>query len=333
MKKPRRPPAGSPEAQSLAIDAMLAEDKKLARGVSKLVVLGIPGSGKATLMRHLKLIYGSYTNEEREQLTALIHANIVGAARKLCASIPEEGFSTAEQQECRRIILEPHATVTETLACAIRTLLNDPSCATADLRGMPSFDLLERITTAGYSPTNEDILQCKTPAPPMDHLLVKGPMQATFSLACPRQGSASVRKWLSLFADIPVVLLLVNMDDYADPERIRAATALATHVCGSRDLHSSHLHLILNHSAALPRRLAAAPLHDVYPPGAGATPTSDLARVAACLAARFLAAHSGLPWNYEVQVHIADLRAPGTVLPWLMEAVAQSYMRPPITCV
>ncbi|KAJ7444469.1 hypothetical protein FB451DRAFT_1189564 [Mycena latifolia] len=197
----------STKTRSAAIDAILVEEKRSARATREMIVLGTPGSGKATFMRHVKALRGGYNDEEQQQFKKLIHQRVI------------EVWRHVDSTEC--------------------------------------FGGLR-----------------------------------TYSLSCPRQSLATKHKWLPVFADVPVVIFVLNLDDCDCPERIRDALDLYNYICGSGWFVGSHICFFVNYSASLPAKLAAAPLTDVYPDGSGGS-DSDLLRVAKGISSRFRTAHPG----------------------------------------
>ncbi|KAJ7444475.1 guanine nucleotide binding protein, alpha subunit [Mycena latifolia] len=338
MKKSIQPPSGSAAAQSAAIDAILAEDKRLARATREMVVLGIPGSGKATFMRHVKALHGGYNDEERQQFKKLIHQSVIDAWRELSSSFPDEIFSTPQSQECRKIAVSPETPrfLTEELAHAIDTLWTDTAVRAAiptvqlDRRATHFFDHLDRISALDYTPTDDDILNCKMTPPPVDQLSVNGGDLWTYSLSCPRQSLATKHKWLPVFAGVAVVIFVLNLDDYDCPERIRDALDLYNYIYGSQWFAHSDICLLMNSSASLPAKLAAAPLTDVYPDGSGGS-HSDFVRVAEAISSRFRTANSGGRWRV-VSHHLTDVMAPAAVRATMDLVKAMWFDRLQVVC-
>lgn len=64
--------------QSREVDRQLTKDKALDKSLIKILILGIGGAGKSTLMKQLRLLHGTPpSRQERELMTEVIHRQII----------------------------------------------------------------------------------------------------------------------------------------------------------------------------------------------------------------------------------------------------------------
>ena len=69
-------------------DTLLEQDAKREQDKIKLLLLGAGESGKSTIFKQMKLIYGDkYTDDEREELISTIHNNILQAVKSLTEQV------------------------------------------------------------------------------------------------------------------------------------------------------------------------------------------------------------------------------------------------------
>ncbi|KAJ7890355.1 G-protein alpha subunit-domain-containing protein [Mycena leptocephala] len=302
--------ARSAEAHSLEIDERLKEDGKLRLATSrKILVLGALTSGKTTLMRQAKALFGGYSDTEREQFKPLIQASIVEAAREMVASLPHEIFSTTELIQCPRAI-DSLWTDDDMRVTIPKVHLIDPS-------NTHFFDSLNRITAPDYVPTDLDILHCKSPThPPLEEVSV--PLSYPYSLICPTQGLATKHKWIPCFEGVPAVLFVFDMYSYDQPDKMRAAVELFDYICNAPCFERTTIILFLSTCPALPAKLATSPLSAVYPDYDGG---SDYAS-----ALRYIRRHfAGMnPTGRMLYVYLVDLMDEG-YLRLTMSAMSDTF--------
>merc|ERR1719192_583395 len=66
----------------------------------KLLLLGAGGSGKSTVFRQVKILYGEgYDEDERLTLAVTIHQNMVQSIKKIVDQCPKYGPVPAEHQQ------------------------------------------------------------------------------------------------------------------------------------------------------------------------------------------------------------------------------------------
>jgi len=227
-------------------------------------------------MRHMKALYDPYTDKEREEFRPVVHASVIGALRKIFSVVPDELLSTPQIVEYRQSILFSNETpeISAEFAHAIDDWWSTALVPTSNLdRSTVHFlDRIIPISAADYVPTDLEILLCKIDSPshsPLDELRIQvGENRGIGSLVCvcARQSLLSTHKWLPVFADVPDIVFVLNLDDYDNPESMRIAFDLFHRVCTSSCFASgTAIHLLLNQHSSFASKLAVSPLHILYP--------------------------------------------------------------------
>ncbi|KAJ7116922.1 guanine nucleotide binding protein, alpha subunit [Mycena epipterygia] len=264
-----RPADALAAAQNAKIDEILAEERSLARLTTRILVLGIQGSGKATFMRQFRAIHKQYRDDERHGFKVSIHASVVRAARQILSQVPEEICSAPHVLKCQRVISSSDA-LSEEVAAAVHTLWTDDALKAVsplDTSAIYFLNALDRISAPDYTPTDSDILHCKAhPPPPLDELSVEIDSW-TYSLVCVRQNSSTRRKWLPCFDTIACLVFVLNLEEYDRPDLMREAVDLFGWVCFP--FSRTVVHLLLNKPESLGAKLVASPLAAIYPDYAG----------------------------------------------------------------
>ncbi|KAJ7445204.1 guanine nucleotide binding protein, alpha subunit [Mycena galericulata] len=270
---------GPEQAQSLKIDEILEANAEIAKATRKILVLGARGSGKATLMRHIKTLYGGLTDEERQKFTSSIHSTVLDVSRELFASLPDTIFSTPDLIACRQTILDHtlqgRHTLSQELARAVHKVWTNDDVRAAgapllDRSAIESLDRILHISSPDYIPTDSDILRCKIHAPPpIEEITVKLDERWTYTFVFPRQSFASKHKWLPSFEGIAGLLFVLNSDNYDRLEHMREAVALFDYVCTSPLFKRTYIHLVMNQSGSFIQKLAMSPLSAAFPDYSG----------------------------------------------------------------
>ena len=102
--QPQAPPEGpaptGEQAKDLEIERTIAEDKKADGEKVKLLLLGTGESGKSTIFKQMRIIYGSErSDEELRMFGVIVRSNTVVAVRKLCRLLKQLGLERKLDEE------------------------------------------------------------------------------------------------------------------------------------------------------------------------------------------------------------------------------------------
>uniref|UniRef100_A0A7S4V5G8 Uncharacterized protein n=1 Tax=Ditylum brightwellii TaxID=49249 RepID=A0A7S4V5G8_9STRA len=88
------------KANSANIERLLDQDRQKEEGKVKLLLLGAGESGKSTIFKQMRILYGSERNEDELRLYGVVvRSNVIVAIRKLCAHLRNLGLEQELDKE------------------------------------------------------------------------------------------------------------------------------------------------------------------------------------------------------------------------------------------
>ncbi|KAJ8357416.1 hypothetical protein SKAU_G00202100 [Synaphobranchus kaupii] len=161
------------------IDKQLRRDKRDARRELKLLLLGTGESGKSTFIKQMRIIHGAgYTDEDKRGFTKLVYQNIFTSMQSMIRATEtlKIGFkheqNKANAMLVKEVDIEKVSTFEQPYISAIKVLWTDPGILEAydrrreyQLSDSTKYYLshLDRVSTSGYLPTQEDVLRVRVP--------------------------------------------------------------------------------------------------------------------------------------------------------------------------
>ena len=158
-------------ARAKALDDAIAKQEAIENSKVKLLLLGAGESGKSTVFKQMKLIYGGkYGDAERKQNIPTLHTNIMLAMKILCDQAVnmhmvdkiEDKAAYEKVRSCNE-----NENINEDLGTAIGTLWNDPGMQ-AVWKRRSEFQIIESvqyyfnkidvIKKADFVPDDNDLL-------------------------------------------------------------------------------------------------------------------------------------------------------------------------------
>lgn len=251
----------------------------------KLLLLGAGGSGKSTVFRQVKILYGGgYDEDERLTLAVTIHQNMVQSIKKIVEQTPQYG--TIKDEDLLKQVGAlpedgPYKDV-EKIGTLIKTLWEkeDAVKLTYSKRAnfqLPTdtihyfFDQAVKIMQDDYLPTQKDLLHCRIHS--------TGVKSETFSIEDNLQfrlldvgGQRSERKkWVRCFENVTAVLYVVAISEYDqlcyednETNRVLEALDLFEDITNSEWFADIDIILFLNKKDLLAEKIKKVPLQDFF---------------------------------------------------------------------
>jgi guanine nucleotide-binding protein G(q) subunit alpha len=162
------------------IEKQLRIDKKNQRRELKLLLLGTGESGKSTFIKQMRIIHGTgYSEEDKRAFVKLVYQNIFMAMHIMIRAMDTLKIQYRDKRNeqehaalTRSVDYETVTTFEPPYVEAIKSLWNDPGIKECydrrreyQLTDSAKYylDSIDRITSPGYLPTEQDILRVRVP--------------------------------------------------------------------------------------------------------------------------------------------------------------------------
>ncbi len=226
---------------SKSIDLELSSQRESQADIVKLLLLGAGESGKSTVFKQLRMLYGdNYTDEDRQRFLLFMKQNSIETMEKLCCALwkkdPQDPlcFTPAFNSMCANPSLdttskifdtyhvyppltEEKAEAIETLwqANAIREIWNNRSTLQLHIIDSASafFDKIRDIAKEGFVPSPEDILKTRirTAGIREEFFMMRSTGVQIFDLGGQR---SERRKWYHTFHNVHAIIFLAAISEY-----------------------------------------------------------------------------------------------------------------------
>jgi GTPase SAR1 family protein len=253
------------QAASRALDAKMQADQLKEIEKIKLLLLGAGESGKSTVFKQMKVIYGKqYSDAERAAILPTICSNIIVAMKILCEqaialNIINEVKCNAEFEKVRK--LDDNDSITVAIGDAIDTLWHDPGIrAVWDRRSEFQivdsvkyyFDRINIIKVPGFLPDKDDILysRVRTSGIVTESYQIDGTVFEIFDVGGQRNER---KKWIHCFEGVTAIIFVVAISEFdqslfedASQNRMMEALKLFDEIINNKFFESSSIILFLN---------------------------------------------------------------------------------------
>jgi GTPase SAR1 family protein len=289
---PKEPPAGNSNQEAIEIFEKEAKQQQSAR---KILLLGAGDSGKSTLFKQMKAIYGDGINEEeRKSWRAAVHTMVIESMQKLLAAttnFPEsEGTRVPEElheaSESIAALTESDTLLTPEIADNIRTLWNHPAVQkTFELRNDPQFRITlpdscryymerlqeQKLEDEEYIPTQQDVLRSRvrTTGITENRFAID---QTNFLIVDVGGQRAERKKWIQCFNEVDALVFMVAVSEYDQlmfenhrRNRMRDALDLFQHIANSRWFTDTVIFLLLNKYDIFKEKVKQVPISTTFP--------------------------------------------------------------------
>lgn len=231
--------------------------------VVKLLLLGTGDSGKSTIFKQMKLLYGEgYSNDELRRSAMYIYANCVEGMKTLILAAEHLGINVAAKEEAEAFLdVDDRTEVDEDIGAMIRTLWADEGIqATFAQRASFQiaesvrvyFDNIDRVAASDYVPTVQDVLYSRktTTGIICESYVIDGNKFDVLDVGGQRNER---KKWIHQFDDVTAIIFVVAISEYdqtlfEDEEENRIVEALSVFqdICNSSWFENKGIILFLN---------------------------------------------------------------------------------------
>jgi len=269
------------KAKSKQLETELNTQDQVEQQINKLLLLGAGDSGKSTLFKQMKRLYGQgFDAQERKTYTMTIFNNIILSIKTLTEQAAR--FGAIENQEAKAAIMElkEDTPLDPRLGKYIAILWADKAVQEAynhrsqfQLTDSTDyyFERLHDVVQPGYVPTENDVLRSRIPT--------TGIVESTFSIEGTQfrvmdvGGQRSERKkWIHCFDGVTSLLFVAAMSAYdqflyedQDTSQILEALALYEDLVNSQWFAETSVILFLNKKDLFAQKVLKVPMVNYFP--------------------------------------------------------------------
>ncbi|KAF6755109.1 guanine nucleotide binding protein, alpha subunit [Ephemerocybe angulata] len=264
------------KARNDEIENQLKRDRAMAKNEIKMLLLGAGESGKSTVLKQMKLIHhGGYSEQEKDSYKEIIYSNTIQSMRAILDALPALDLALQPPNDARRatILSLPPQIEAEVLprdvadAEAVRRSrefqLNDSA--------VYYFNSIDRMASAGYLPTDQDILRSRVKTTGITETTFKVG-ELTYKLFDVGGQRSERKKWIHCFENVTALVFLVSLSEYdqmlyedESVNRMQEALTLFDSICNSRWFVKTSIILFLNKIDLFAEKLPRSPLGDYFP--------------------------------------------------------------------
>eukprot|EP00536_Pseudo-nitzschia_multiseries_P012395 jgi/Psemu1/208507/e_gw1.471.5.1 len=219
------------------IDTLMEEQQRTDDLKIKLLLLGAGESGKSTIFKQMRIIYGSpRTDEDLRMFGVVIRSNIITVTRKLCQLIQ---LGTVSGCVC--------------VSCEYMREVWKKRSYVNIIDGHKEFlDSLERIASPSFKPTQQDLLlaRVKTTQVNMERYKIDNIEFEMYDVGGQR---SERRKWIDCFDSVDAVIFVAALSEFDQnlaeskrTNRMVEALELFRTVCNNRAFANTSVLLFLN---------------------------------------------------------------------------------------
>nr|UYO72601.1 heterotrimeric G protein alpha subunit [Flammulina filiformis] len=275
------------KARNDEIESQLKKDKMMAKNEIKMLLLGAGESGKSTVLKQMKLIHhGGYNDQERDSYKEIIFSNTIQSMRAILEAMPQLDLSLSPQNDARRAAIlalpsqQDADIIPRDIVESLRALWRDNGVREAVRRSREFqlndsavyyFNSLDRMSSPGYLPTDQDILRSRVKTTGITETTFKVG-ELTYKLFDVGGQRSERKKWIHCFENVTALVFLVSLSEYdqmlyedESVNRMQEALTLFDSICNSRWFVKTSIILFLNKIDLFAEKLPRSPLGDYFP--------------------------------------------------------------------
>ncbi|KAL3816027.1 hypothetical protein ACHAXA_010332 [Cyclostephanos tholiformis] len=247
------------------IEKALNEQFKIEDSKVKLLLLGAGESGKSTIFKQMRVIFGApLTEEEKQQITPVVYSNTISSMKILCVETKNMGYDqdvVVKDKFEFMLALSDQCEINEEVGCAIKALWTDPGVLKtwkrrSEFQIVESvkyyFNEIDRIMKKGYVATQQDMLlaRVRTSGIVTEKYIIDGVDFEMYDVGGQRNER---KKWIHCFENVTAVIFVAALSEYdqalfedATANRMTEAVNLFGDICNNKVFQESSMILFLN---------------------------------------------------------------------------------------
>lgn len=251
----------------------------------KLLLLGAGESGKSTIFKQMKILYGNnYPLEERQQQVTVIHSNVLGNTRLLIGATHKLGVPLKDpslEAEFNKIPDSEEVVMDAQMGALLKQIWNDEGAKATWIRRSEYhiqdslawyMDYIDRISAKDYVPSVEDILRARvrTSGIVEETYKIEGVDFVMYDVGGQRNER---KKWIHCFDQVTAVIFVAAISEYDQflyeddmMYRMDEAVLLFDEVCNLKHFRETSMILFLNKNDLFREKLKTVPVRLVDGP-------------------------------------------------------------------
>jgi len=268
-------------AESKALDRLLAEQNEKEQNKVKLLLLGAGESGKSTIFKQMKILYGKPATEaELLEVKPVIHANVISTMKAILNEAPRlKTVEKIEEQEAytKFLAMDDDEELTKAHGEVVECLWRDTGVqATWGMRAeyqvvesiSKFFDDVTRIAAADYVPSPADLLlaRVRTSGIVTESYEIDNVIFEMYDVGGQRNER---KKWIHCFDNVTAVIFVGAISEYnqklfEDTSTNRMVEALDLYEEVNNNIHfeKASMLLFLNKRDLFANKIARVPISE-----------------------------------------------------------------------
>jgi GTPase SAR1 family protein len=315
----------SPEIQQQVkvnrlLDAGLASEAKNDKKKIKLLLLGAGESGKSTVFKQMKVIYGKqFSAVERKQNLPTIYANVISNMHILIKYARK--INIIDQVEARESLaliekLDPYEGLNPDTGSALKILWLDPAIQRVWARRHETqvtesiqyfFNKIDLLKMPTYLPDKDDMLYCRfrTSGIVTEQYIIDGVAFEIYDVGGQRNER---RKWIHCFENVTGIIFIAGLSEFNQVlyeensvNRMAEALDLFEEICNNSFFSKSSIILYLNKRDLFEEKINHSNIADWFPEYRG--PINDYEAGVKFFLAQFLARNNSSS-SHQIYHHV-----------------------------
>lgn len=250
---------------SKEIEKLMNKQFEMDNSKVKLLLLGAGESGKSTIFKQMRVLFGApLTEDEKQQITPVVYNNTITSMKILCSETKNMGYDgevIVKDKLDFMLGLDDACEINDEIGGAIKDLWTDPGILQtwkrrAEFQIVESvkyyFNEIERIMKDDYVATQQDMLlaRVRTSGIVTEKYVIDGVEFEMYDVGGQRNER---KKWIHCFDDVTAVIFVAALSEYdqvlfedSTANRMTEAVDLFGEICNNKVFQSSSMILFLN---------------------------------------------------------------------------------------